>query len=286
MLAPDTFSRRIMAVSWREDQMADLGAVQANEVHVWHGIVDQASDQSCGPSTGDLACLSARERARCLTFARPVGQRRFAAAHAGVRRLLAGYLNAAAPSIRFGRVPCCRCGDTEHGPPRIDWPPTDITFSLSHAGDHWLLAVTRGRRVGVDIELPGADIALLAPACLSAAELDYLEAHDGTRRDAIFYTCWTRKEAVLKACGIGLAAPPSFVRVAPALSPRARVTFACPAGPREWAVDDLARPQDSRQQPPGSRALWFGAIAQPLTSQGRILLRAATEIAGADPGAG
>lgn len=276
-----------MAVRLREEQMADLGAAQANEVHVWHGIVDQARDRSYGPSTGDLAYLSAGERARCLTFARPVDQRRFAAAHAGVRRILAGYLDAAAPLIRFGRVPCCRCGDTEHGPPRIDWPQTDITFSLSHAGDHWLLAVTRGRRVGVDVELAsGADIALLARTCLSAAELGYLGAHHGTRRDAVFYTCWTRKEAVLKACGIGLAVPPSSVEVAPARSPRAQVTFACAAGPREWAVDDLARPQDSRQQPaPGSLAQWFGAIAQPLTGQGRILLRGATELSGAGPGA-
>lgn len=277
-----------MAVSWREDQMADLAAVQADEVHVWHGIAGEASDHSYGPSTGDLACLSARERARCRMFARPVDQRRFAAAHAGVRRLLAGYLNAAAPLIGFGRVPCCRCGDTEHGPPRVDWPRTDITFSLSHSGDHWLLAVTRGRRVGVDVELAsGADIALLAPTCLSAAELGYLEAHEGTRRDAIFYTCWTRKEAVLKACGVGLAVPPSSVSVAPALSPRAHVTFACAAGPREWAVDDLARVQDFRQAgTPEGRARWFGAIAQPLTGQGRIVLRAATEFVRADPGRG
>jgi len=197
-------------------------------------------------------------------------QRRFAAVHAGARRILAGCLDTAAPLIRFGRVPCCRCGDTGHGPPRIDWPDTDITFGLSHSGDHWLLAVTRGRPVGADVELAsGVDTALLARTCLSPAELAYLTAHDGARRDDIFYTCWTRKEAVLKACGIGLAVPPSSVEVAPALSLRARVPFACAAGPREWLVDDLAR-----HQAPGSPARWFGAIAQPATAPGQILLHA------------
>lgn len=255
--------------------MADLSAVWAHEVHVWHGTVNQADDRSSGPAAADVAYLSEQERARCLTFGRPVDRRRFAVVHAGLRRILAEYLDTAGPLIRFGRVPCCRCGDTGHGPPRIDWPHTDITFSLSYAGNHWLLAITRGRRVGVDIEMAaGVDIALLARTCLSPAELAYLEAHDGAHRDDVFYTCWARKEAVLKACGIGLAVPPSSVEVAAVLSPRVRVPFACAAGPREWMVDDLARPQDFPQHPaPGSPARWFGAIAQPSAASGRILLR-------------
>lgn len=222
-----------------------------------------------------MANLPGAERARCLKLLRPADQRRFAAVHAGVRQILAAYLDTGAPLIRLGTVPCCRCGDTRHGPPRIDWPRTDITFSLSHAGSHWLLAVARGRRVGVDIEVTqGAAITRLARDSLSPAELVYLKSQHRGRRDDVVYMCWTRKEAVLKACGIGLAVPPGSVEVAPMRTPRARVRFACAAGAREWLVEDLASHEDALEPPsPDGRARWFGAIAQPLTDSGPVLLR-------------
>jgi 4'-phosphopantetheinyl transferase len=264
--------------------MADLSTVRAGAVHVWHGTVERPGDWPGGPSAADLACLSEQERARCRALGKPADQRRFAAAHAGVRRILAGYLETAGPAIRFGRVPCCRCGDTRHGRPRVDWPRTDITFSLSHAGDHWLVAVSRGRPVGVDVELAsGADISLLARTCLSPAELAYLQAHDGAGREHIFYTCWLRKEAVLKACGIGLAVPPSSVEVAPERSPRARVAFACAAGPRDWLVDDLAGQRGrAGHRTAAGPAAWLGAVAQPAAGAGQVLLRATAESFGRD----
>lgn len=255
-------------------KVAGLSAIEATEVHVWHGLLDQAADRSSGPLAADMANLSGAERARCLKLVRPADQRRFAAVHAGVRQVLAAYVDTGAPLIRLGRVPCCRCGDTGHGPPRIDWPRTDITFSLSHAGNHWLLAVARGRRVGVDIEVSqGTAITGLARDSLSPAERVYLKSQHRGRRDEVVYRCWTRKEAVLKACGIGLAVPPGSVEVAPMRTPRARVRFACATGAREWLVEDLASYADAVQPRPHGQARWFGAIAQPLTDSGPILLR-------------
>lgn len=250
-------------------------AVQAREVHVWHGAVEQRYGGPTGPLAGDLADLQETERARCLTFGAPAAQRRFAAVHAGVRRVLAAYLATAAPLIRLDRRPCCQCGDTGHGPPRVSWPDTDVMFSLSHAGGHWLLAVARERPVGVDIEIAqNIDTGLLAAAALSPTERAYLRARPRADRDEFFYQCWTRKEAVLKACGVGLAGVPGSVEVAPMRRPRARVHLACPAGHREWLVEDLPSwPAAAGRPEPGGLDRWFGAVAQPLAGSGQIVRR-------------
>jgi 4'-phosphopantetheinyl transferase len=217
-----------------------LIAVTRSEVHAWHGRSGGQSSVPGEPRESDLAILSAGERSRCGRFIRQADRARFAAAHAAVRRLLSCYLAAGPAEIRFGRTPCCECGSTEHGPPRIDWPSTDITCNLSGSGDHWLLAVTRGRRVGVDIEVPrDVDTGQLAPTCLTAAEQQYLSAHREDGQLDVFYRCWTRKEAVLKACGVGLSSSLRELEVAPGRASPVEVRHSCKAGPDRWIVQDL-----------------------------------------------
>jgi 4'-phosphopantetheinyl transferase len=241
------------------------------EIQVWHGATDHgATDHGAagqGPRESDLEILSAAERARCERLVRPADRVRFAVTHAAVRRVLAGYLGTGPAQIQFGRVRCCGCGDAEHGPPRIDWPATDLTFSLSGSADHWALAVGRGRPLGVDIEVPRAvNVTELARACLTAAEQDFLAAAPEPDRLRVFYRCWTRKEAVLKACGLGLAGPMGVLDTQPGSTGPAEVGHACPAGPSRWLVQDLPVPAGSP---------WLGAIAQPAGQAGRICLRAA-----------
>jgi 4'-phosphopantetheinyl transferase len=266
--------------------MISTGRLTTAEVQVWHGVVNHgaadhgaadhgAADHGAadhgvagqGPPAGDLEILSAAERARCERFVRPADRVRFAVTHAAVRRVLAGYLGTGPAEIRFGRVRCCGCGDAGHGPPRIDWPATDLAFSLSRSADHWALAVGRGRPLGVDIEVPRAvNVTELAGACLTQAEQDCLAAAPEPDRPRLFYRCWTRKEAVLKACGLGLAGPMSALDTQPGTTGPAEVAHACPAGPGRWLVQDLPVPTGSP---------WLGAIAQPAGEAALINLRAA-----------
>jgi 4'-phosphopantetheinyl transferase len=256
-------------------QVADSTALTGAEVHAWHGCVDFSNGVPEQPQGPDLAILSASERERCQRFFRQADRVRFAAMHAAQRRLLACYLEVDPAEIRFGRIPCCECGSTEHGPPRIDWPPTDISCNLSGSADHWLLAVTRERRVGADIEVPRAiDTGQLASACLTASEQEFLRDQREAARLRVFYRCWTRKEAVLKACGIGLPGSMRGLDVAPGRDGPVEVRHRCKVGPDAWIVADLTAGPDPAAEParaagpdaagmpdPAGTPAWLGEMA-------------------------
>jgi 4'-phosphopantetheinyl transferase len=84
-----------------------------------------------------------------------------------------------------------------------------VEFNLSHSGILALYAFTSGRAVGVDVELirkvPDADD--LAERFFSPTETALLRALPPDRRSLAFLACWTRKEAFIKALGLGLSCP-------------------------------------------------------------------------------
>ncbi|MCQ0005314.1 4'-phosphopantetheinyl transferase family protein [Actinomadura madurae] len=123
-------------------------------------------------------------------------------------------------SIRF-TTGCPHCGGT-HGKPRL--PGSDLDFSLSHSGDRVVLVLAEGAEVGVDVERESdRDIDRLAEMVLTAAERDALTAMADRRRG--FHTYWSRKEALLKATGHGLAAPMTSIHVSAPDEPAAVVAW-------------------------------------------------------------
>jgi 4'-phosphopantetheinyl transferase len=77
-----------------------------------------------------------------------------------------------------------------------------------------LVVVACGREVGVDVEPLGRGPWLSLPShVLTAPELRSLDGLAGQARNAAFLRLWTRKEAVLKAAGVGLAVEPRLVAV-------------------------------------------------------------------------
>ena len=90
-----------------------------------------------------------------------------------------------------------------HGKPFIAGGPE---FNISHSGDIVVLALAENGPVGIDIEeirdVNFEDYAQQLP------EITSLHKHfDAYHANNLFFDCWTRKEAVLKACGEGLLAP-------------------------------------------------------------------------------
>jgi 4'-phosphopantetheinyl transferase len=163
-----------------------------DEIHLWRIGLDAAA--------ADV--LSEDERGRAGRFRFERDRRHFAAARGALREILAGYLGEPPERLRFGQ--------SVHGKPVLAWPAaSSVRFNVSHSDALALIAVSRGREVGVDVEalrpLPDADA--LAQRFFSAAERADLARLTEARRHQAFFSCWTRKEAYLKAIGCGLLQP-------------------------------------------------------------------------------
>ncbi|MFE2044228.1 4'-phosphopantetheinyl transferase family protein [Streptomyces sp. NPDC059477] len=104
----------------------------------------------------------------------------------------------------------------------------DIEFSLSHSAGICLIALTRGRPVGIDIQTCDAlaapdSVRRLVARCLSPEERAAVEhLPHPQRRDAVTQL-WTLKEAYAKAVGLGLRLP--FARIAFAADGHAGITL-------------------------------------------------------------
>jgi len=220
---------------------ARLEAPKHDELHVWQGTM------GTDVVPGDVALLSGDERERLERIRVPGERVRFCSAHAGMRRVFGAYLAIDPSAIRFGRARCPRCGSADHGPPRIMSPETELTFSLSHSGLRWMLAVAPGAPVGIDVEHDaGRDLAAVVRYVLSDAERSDFDALAEERERRLFLLrAWTRKEAVCKALGVGLAADLTALEAHPREAGPVDVRFGIGASDAPaWTVTELSGDED------------------------------------------
>lgn len=185
-------------ISTRDDWPSPSGRVELrpDEVHVWRVAV-------AAGAAGDAAAvetLSVAERARAGRFHFAADRDRFIASHVALRGILASYLETMPASLAFSEGP--------HGKPFVDAPTQgrSLRFSLSHSADVALVAVSREREVGVDVERVRArdDLEGFAARYFSPHERTALARVTESERLRAFFEIWTLKEAYLKACGDGL----------------------------------------------------------------------------------
>ncbi|MEV5016086.1 4'-phosphopantetheinyl transferase family protein [Streptomyces sp. NPDC053780] len=229
----------------------------SDAVHIWYG---RAPD---GPAPADTGPLSEEESRAVRRLPEPAAAR-YAAAHVAVRRVLSGYLGVPPGDVVLGRQPCPRCAHARHGRPRVHWPPTDLDFNLSRSGPRWALAVVTGRQVGVDLEDGRPlDVDGASRFVMSASELAHVRAApDDTARSHAFFRCWTRKEAVVKAIGVGIVTDLGAIDVRPAEDGPVLVRHTEPTGPDTWLVEDLPRIGGA-----------FAALARQAGGTGPVVLR-------------
>ena len=155
------------------------------------------------------AALAPDEQQRAERFRFPDDRQRFVAAHGLLRLILSRYTGALPGELRFTYGP--------RGKPELaGCPGSDaLTFNLSHSRQAALIAVARGRPVGVDVERRREDLdgELIATRFFSPRESEALRALPRAERQAAFYAYWTCKEAYAKARGEGLGLPLDQVEV-------------------------------------------------------------------------
>jgi 4'-phosphopantetheinyl transferase len=131
--------------------------------------------------------------------------RRWLAAHGAMRAILGRELGLAPGQVQFSRE--------AGGKPRLAPGPGQLErhFSLTHSGD-WAWLVLAPFPVGIDLEQvrPDLDWRALAEAIGTPSERRWVLAGPEAERSVRCQRLWVRKEALLKAAGLGLGSGPSL----------------------------------------------------------------------------
>jgi len=207
-----------------------------DEVHLWRASLDVTVTARVTRLERTLS-PDERDRATRYRFARD--RVRYIVARGTLRAILGRYLDLDPAGLRFVYGPQGKPAlAPEHGAGE-----DTFSFNLSHAGDGALYAVTRGRRVGVDVEQVVPDVAgsTVPEHTFSPHEVAVLRALPLDEQTAAFFRCWTRKEVYVKALGAGFSLDlTSFdVSLAPGDPPALLATRPDPTEAARWSLHDV-----------------------------------------------
>lgn len=179
--------------------------------------------------------LSEEERSRAARFVFPEIRDHYIAGRGYLRVILGRYLDRAPESLRFttGKA----------GKPYLLQAPNSepITFNLAHAGGIAFLAVAYGTEIGVDIEplvLPAEAESLVEQFFNPNEAAEFRSLPEECRAEA-FINLWTRKEALLKATGEGIAHHLREVEVTFRPGEPARVVSVPEEWGHEWSMESF-----------------------------------------------
>lgn len=168
------------------------------EVHIWRAELDLPAS-----SVQTLAqTLAADEWQRASQFRFSRDRSRFIAARAALRGILGRYLKRDPRTLRFSY--------NEYGKPALieETEGRPLFFNLAHSHNLAVYAITHRGDIGIDLEhsaSDGANYDQIAERFFSPNEVRVLQAIPAESKQEAFLNCWTRKEAYIKARGLGLS---------------------------------------------------------------------------------
>jgi 4'-phosphopantetheinyl transferase len=203
-------------------------APSASEVHVWCATPAALSQHLS--SFHSLISVAERDRADKFRFA--ADREGYIIRHGILRIILSRYLELEPTRIEFVHGYA--------GKPALKADRVPLFFNDSHSRELALFAFTGGCPIGVDIECvrPIPEFESIASHYFSPREVQRMRTLSSDKKMTAFYSCWTGKEAYLKATGEGIGKSLDKVEITLDEDLRAIALHVPgnPQSPSEWKV--------------------------------------------------
>ena len=193
-----------MKILWEKSPNKLL--ISRSELHLWKVNLSEINKEN----RDKFEIFSGAELKRLRTFKFEKDRFRYEITHRMKRLILAKYLASNPKDLDFTTG--------EYGKPVISeaFNSLDLQFNISHSHKLIIMAVTVKDAVGIDVQYHVESISIesLVEIIFSADEKIFFSSltqqHEKMKA---FYRCWTRKEAYLKAQGLGLTVGLSSISV-------------------------------------------------------------------------
>ncbi|MGV3772895.1 MAG: 4'-phosphopantetheinyl transferase family protein [Verrucomicrobiales bacterium] len=163
--------------------------MERNDLHIWSADLDE-------PIDGVETLLTLDELDKASRFKFPVHRQRFIHGRGILRILLGHYLGKQPQEVQIGYGPS--------GKPMIE---SALSFNLAHSGQMAVYAFSFEGALGIDVERVHAipEMSGVAKIFFSPQEYDEWKSLPASEQEVAFFNCWTRKEAFVKAVGVGIS---------------------------------------------------------------------------------
>jgi 4'-phosphopantetheinyl transferase len=194
-------------------------SIRPCDVHVWLVACDESHDHALAQYE---EVLSAEEKKRYQLLNFPAYRHQYLVTRSSVRRVLSRYSNTEPFEWRFGQ--------NRFGRPYIcsdDRFERSLSFNISHTQGIVAIGVTRGSRIGVDVEncLTFGGSTDLARRFFTVEEAADLVGVSGQERVERFLEYWTLKESYIKFLGAGLSVSLNSFRFSFGGADRSKINF-------------------------------------------------------------
>lgn len=178
--------------------------------------------------------LSEDEKEKTNSYQFRQHQTKYIITHGILRMLLAFYSNSDPEKLQYIY--------SSYGKPHL-WNNPEITFNISYSNEIGIFAFGFRQPIGIDIEYirPMPDLQPMTDLLLSEAEKKHITNSSDLSGLNLFYKFWTRKEALVKAAGIGLSYPVRQISVSLEKEEVVEIPNVCTekSGEGKWFVYEL-----------------------------------------------
>ncbi|TNE95151.1 MAG: 4'-phosphopantetheinyl transferase superfamily protein [Gammaproteobacteria bacterium] len=184
--------------------------------------------------------LSSDEIDRVFRYKSESSKKRFILARIKLREILSRYTGSSPSNLRFSLG--------AYGKPSLEGC-SEIRFSQANAGDYTLIAVSRNRELGVDLErVVDVDFPAISNRFFSEDEKNALRKLEVSEKLNAFFRIWTRKEAYVKALGVGLSYPMQVFSTSPISENGDSHVYdhSCTMAKTFWRVMEIGSPEGYR----------------------------------------